>query len=384
VKLGETRLDALRRSAQSEPSADKAWKKVSQHSGEYHVQIQHSVAFMIVRPHICLRCQIRLAKGISSRSQVVFQSTAAKLQVASDPATKEYTAEREGEIEPSQVRDSFAHQSKLPRRSVLSQYPLGKLYGHSGQKKRENRERLGIDALGEPTNVIVLRDTKLSTYTSKEYIDGEEPESIDILAALDNERGLVGQKEVEENINQFRPEDGKQPRNWDDFNKIVQELQKGFTVSQLARYIQSFEVENKGKSPSKANAGFLIPRISPWMPETSRSIERLDDDSVRGYSAASYTSKQRLVLRLIRECWKLELPELEEGIGEVELELKPRDYDLLLSESSTIGFGAAANVPYRGSKICAGLDRSGAYRWGKRKDRRFPVKAYYSYYDHAA
>jgi hypothetical protein len=193
---------------------------------------------------------------------------------------------------------------------------------------------LDVDALGEPAEVIVLRDSKYTTYDyAKEYQVVEPVESIDILAALDNERGLVGQKEVEENINQFRPKKGEEPQDWDGFNKLVQDMQAGFTVSQLARYIQSFNEANGGEK-SSPSVGFLIPRISPWMPESSKSTTYLDGDSTGGYSVASYTNKQRLVLRLIRECWKLALPEVEEGIGEVELELKPGDYDLLLSKSA--------------------------------------------------
>jgi hypothetical protein len=286
---------------------------------------------MSTRPYICLKCQSHLARRTPPKIRVAFQSTSTK--------SSDYHRRAQGEsstVQPLRkpyIRPTFLQQTKVSPNSSKTPYSLGKLYGHAGRKKREDRERLNVDALGAPADVIVLRDTKVTTYTHVETVDpAEAPQPVDILATLDNERGLVGQKEVEENINHFRPKDGEQPQNRDDFNRLVQDVQSAFTVSQLARYIHNFSNGGKHDS-SKAGTGSSIPRISPWMPETSKSIEQLDDESSRGYSLASYTAKQRLVLRLLRECWKLELPELEYGVGEVELELKPEDYELLLSKS---------------------------------------------------
>lgn len=207
---------------------------------------------------------------------------------------------------------------------------MGRAHGLRGNRQREDREHLGMDVLGKPANVIVLRDSKFRTYSHLELIDGpEQPQSLDILAALDSERGLAGQQEVEENINQFRPKDGEGPENWDAFNALVKDVQASFTVSQLARYIKSFNKAH-GEEASTPSSWFLIPRVSPWMPQSSQTVQRPNHNG--GYSFASYTNKQRMVLRLLRECWKVEVPEIEASLGEVELELKPKDYDLLLSK----------------------------------------------------
>lgn len=306
--------------------------------------LQQSIAFMITRPHICLRCQLRLARLVPSRIQVAFQSS-----TTSRPNNLKNTRGEKAEpIKQHHVRPGYLHQTDLSRRPLLSQYPMGRLYGHTGKKQREEREHLDISSLGEPADVIVLRDSKFRTYNYADTVEPDEaPQSIDILATLDSERGLVGHTEVEENINQFRPKGGEEPQDWNGFNSLVQNIQAGFTVSQLARYIQSFSEINEGNSTVRSSRS-LIPRISPWMPETSLSTQHLDDGHTRGYSLASYTNKQRLVLRLLRECWKLELPELEGGVGEVELELKPSDYDLLLSKpTSQLTFPKL--IFYRGS-----------------------------------
>lgn len=228
-----------------------------------------------------------------------------------------------------------------PRKDI-SEYPLGKLYGFRGQKLRENREKLPIDVLGEEAEVIVLRDSKFNTYDHADVVEVQEVESIDILAKLDEERGLVGEKEVEENINELRPKQGEEPRTRRELNGLVTELQNGFTVSQLARYIQS----HGSKHPAEVQppTSSLLLRISPWVPGISESNELLDNDHLKGYDLDSYTSKQRLVLRLLRECWKLELPAVEEGIGQIEVNLKPGELDLLLCKIWILLLATQVNI----------------------------------------
>lgn len=218
---------------------------------------------------------------------------------------------------------------------------MGKLYGHGGKKLREEREHLDFQALGENAEVIVLRDSRFTTYNrANKTKPDQEPKPIDILATLESERGLVGNKEVDENINQFRPKEGEEPQDWDTFNSLVQDLQAGFTATQLQRYIKAFSKANT----ERPSATPLIPWVSPWVPATSQDTQNADGDYARGYSVASYTNKQKLALRLIRECWELELPELVAGIGEVELELNPKDYDLLLSKSTQQITGADSDT----------------------------------------
>lgn len=280
-----------------------------------------------------MQCQLRLARRLPTRTfriQTVFNSTSADQGDSRRQSSKGHTEEKE--IKRPYIRPDFLHQTNLSRRPLRTQYRLGKLHGLHGKKLREERERLDIDALGEPADVIVLRDSKFRTYSPAERIkEAEVPESIDILNALDSERGLPGQQEVDENINQFRPKEGRGPKDWDEFNTLVKDIQVGFTSSQLARYIRSFTQTHTDEA-STTRDPLLLLHVSPWMPETTRETKQSEHGYTRGYSVASYTNKQKLVLRLLRECWKVEIPELEFGVGEVEIELKPKDYDLLLSK----------------------------------------------------
>ncbi|KAG0651571.1 hypothetical protein D0Z07_1726 [Hyphodiscus hymeniophilus] len=282
---------------------------------------------MIARPHICLRCQNRLAR----------LSAPSKPRIAS---ISSYTGSAGSEVVPDDPEDDEGFHAplkrplKLSRRPLslskhVSEFPLGKLYGFSGQQLRENRERLSIDVLGEKADVIVLRDSKINNYHNYRYEESAETkQEVDILARLDEERGLVGWEEVVRNINEFRPTDGRRPETREQFSELLTGLQNGFTVSQLAKYLQNYrEKDLDDLSPVTSS---LAVRISPWIPGISGSEAPLDSDHLRGYDLPSYTTKQRLVLRILRECWKVELPFVEEGIGQIEVEVKPQDLDLLL------------------------------------------------------
>ncbi|RFU30645.1 hypothetical protein B7463_g5681, partial [Scytalidium lignicola] len=282
-------------------------------------QSKLALASMISRPtstHVCLRCQLRLAKrSIPTRVQIFHQSTEASAKQTTDNSQRARLRSRDGFKRPNIRRG-------------------GRLYGFRGNQLREDHETLNIEALGKPADVIVLRESRFNIFDSVPEIDPEEgPEKVDILAQLDNERGLVGWNEVEDNINEVMPKDGGGLQNWQEFDKLVRILQEGFTVSQLARYIQIHGRYQQGLKEEQAtgNPESPILRKSAWMPDVSKPGEQFDESSTRGYYWKSHTSKQRLVLRLVRECWDLEVPELANGIGEIEVHIRIADLDLLLA-----------------------------------------------------
>jgi hypothetical protein len=218
----------------------------------------------------------------------------------------------------------------------VSHQPLGRLHGHRGVKVRENLESLPTTSLGEAANVIVLRDSGITVYEKRDQMKDKEAEHIDILGQLADERGLIGEDEVNKNINGFRPNRGASLESWDDINRLVRELQDGFTQTQLERYIEVFEGKQEPISPveewvnEEETASILA--ITPWQPGISNDKDHFDNDPLRGYFLESHTSKQRVILRLLRECWMLELPELEEGLGQFEIKINLDDLMVLLSK----------------------------------------------------
>jgi hypothetical protein len=291
---------------------------------------------MITRPasrsHICLSCRRSLAKRkYPAAYRVAQQSTASSPQQPSPEPRDNTHPPDNGNV----VRRDFGSGPKVSHQS-LSHQPLGRLHGHRGVKLRENLESLQTTSLGEEANVIVLRDSMIKVYEQRDTLEDQQAEHIDILSQLADERGLVGKEEVNSNIDAFRPKTGEAPEDWDDINNLVRELQDGFTITQLERYIENFEGKREPIDPpeewvnNEDTASILA--ITPWQPGVSDITDHFDNDPLRGYFLESHTSKQRVILRLLRECWMVELPELEEGLGQFEMKINLDDLVVLLSK----------------------------------------------------
>jgi len=191
--------------------------------------------------------------------------------------------------------------------------------------------------LGDPAEVIVLRESKVHRYDHGNTLEDKHAEHIDILSKINDERGLIDQDEVNQNLNDFRPAKDKEPASWDEFNGLVRRLQDSFTVPQLEKYIESFLNNEPTETSSISDSAPLhddsILRRGPWVPELSDIEQYNTKESLRGYALASHTAKQRVVVRLLRECWKLEIPELEDSIGSMEVQIHDTDQKLLSSKS---------------------------------------------------
>jgi len=303
---------------------------------------------MIARPHICLRCQLRLTKHPASR----LQSTDSKPPPRADARTRLASVrDRILENGPPTAQRNGAWGFTRPLKNISARDPRGdesdeiRLHGLTGQQQWENRESLPIDSLGRPSEVIILRDSKVKLYRPRDFVlPPSAGQAVDIQAVLDSERGLPGLKEINENIDSLRPNEGEEDSlNAGEFNKLFAQLQKGFTSQQLARYMQDVLVKDK-LNESVASHDSPLLRVSPWVPGISESSETLWSSTISENLSKSYTSKQRLVLRLMRECWGVKVPDVEDGIGQIELELVPKDMDCLLSRMYRFQRGKSTNL----------------------------------------
>ncbi|KAF4632219.1 hypothetical protein G7Y89_g5905 [Cudoniella acicularis] len=294
------------------------------------------------RPHICLRCQRRLARPFAPAAfQAAFQSTDTTSKPLDSTSSDKpaHTPPRRTALVPlSQYMHplQLKNQSSLRYRAVEEQ--LGGFYGFRGTLLVKDNEPLKIDKLGKASKVIVLRESKIQRYEErKERPSEQESENVDIYARVEDERGLVGEEEVEENINAFRPEAGQEPANRAEFNDLVRRLQGGFTTLQLERYIDSHKKPPPAQAPqthpqmtTPIDDNVLILQCSTWERLHSEFDESLSHESLRGYALASHTAKQLLVVRLLRECWELELPErIVSLVGQLEFQLRPGDLEIL-------------------------------------------------------
>jgi len=197
----------------------------------------------------------------------------------------------------------------------------------------EDSEHLSVDVLGRPADVVVLRESKLSLYRRKKFTKEMKTEAaIDIMKTIEKERGIPGEKEVLENIDGLRPPQGKEPQIWAEWNNLVRVVERGFTQPQLTRYLALRRPEKKAESLQPVPLDY-IKSITPWMPGMNETPDIFNDNPTRGYMKASFTFKQNLALRILRECWALELPEVSDGLGQQEIHLHNSAFDLLTSMS---------------------------------------------------
>jgi hypothetical protein len=287
------------------------------------------------RPHICLSCQRRLA----------WHSSPSKYQAASQSTISSPREQKPVEKQTHQVRrtlvplSQFApHNPHAYRRYRPVEQKLGEFYGYRGHSLVNERESLNHNNLGDPAQVIVLRESKVHRYDDRRTLDDKHAEHIDILGKVKDERGLIDEDEVNKNLNDFRPTRDEEPKSWDEFNGLVRRLQDSFTVPQLERYIKAFLTKEPAKTLDIVDSAPLsdeaIIKRGRWVPEFTDFEEQETNESLRGYAFASHTAKQRTVVRLLRECWKLEVPELENSIGSMNIQIRAAD-QILLSSGST-------------------------------------------------
>lgn len=236
--------------------------------------------------------------------------------------------------------------------------PVGYLHGFREHALRANVRELDVDALGKPAEVIVLKDSGIRYSFSQprvENIDGDT--DVDILARLDSERGLADDTEVAKNIDGLQPRSDGEAISWDEFKAIEEQLNDGFTSAQLATYIRSHRVGRRRKPAADEQANIFAPvqdastnragsddtrsshisRISRWMPGISETGSRFEESPLRGYiSDIAFTHKQRLVVQLMRQCWQLEVMELTDSVGELEMQIESQALELLISKSAPL------------------------------------------------
>lgn len=312
---------------------------------------------MIRRPvsgvHVCLGCRIRLSRrSISSipRRRIRTDSAAADDTSTTQPGAEPST-HGDGVSQPasrSNTADLAEHsaeqvyknasQATHNYRSKMGAWkrPLGRLLGGKENGQWETSEVLDVEALGKKAEVIVLRDAKFTSILpeQKNTEEAQSPQNIDILEQLRSERGIVSEDEVFSNINNFRPTAESNSLSWDNLIELVQVLDSGFTFSQMNSYIKTFDDGTKllpSLAPDLISTNGIV-RVSAWVPDVIESSEPLKESVLTGYFTPSFTAKQIRALQVVRQCWQVVVPEIEECIGQAEVQLNPEDLELLISK----------------------------------------------------
>jgi hypothetical protein len=291
-----------------------------------------------LRPYVCLQCQR------NSTKRFIQSTTNADINPSAN-STDTSTPSSAIQHEPQTDKPTFRNRRKpfIDRKiktasgtRVVGLDGAAKLHGHRGRKLQEKIEDLKLNSLGDAATAVVLRDSKYTFYTHVARLKDQEAEHVDIEKLLEQERGLVSQEEVRSSIDALLPQESQKPQTWEQLNEYVHVLSEGFTTAQLSTYIESFKMKSTTGDVQEEDNEHLSPDshilgVTPWMPGVSQIAETFEASPLRGYVVASQTTKQKLAIKIFRQCWQLDVPEISEGLGQFEIQLARQDIDLLSS-----------------------------------------------------
>jgi len=191
-------------------------------------------------------------------------------------------------------------------------------------------ESLPINVLGKPGGAIVLRERRvlprLPAQEGEETNDAEQvPSSNDIL-----EMDVVGPSMADtlHNIDELRPGDAIISANA--FKSLRKKLQKGFTSQQLSSYIHNHRsISQQGKQGVRSASPPWVLEKHPWVPGVVAGRDE-GDVFTRGYITKSMRPKEKLVTRLMRECWGVSSQTVAGAPGRLDVKLNETEFNLLL------------------------------------------------------
>jgi hypothetical protein len=282
---------------------------------------------------VCIRCELQLARrrlpAYARRPSRANFSTSARRRDGADEA------------------DAPSQPPPAALRITREREPLNRIRRREGRAIRETSARLGVTALGDDAEILVL--SELSSRRSEEHI--EKPRKIeplpvpDITAILDTQKEDVTPQDIRDRIESLRPQlDVPLPLEHGEphyvsqkaFVTLIRDLSRGFTQPQLSQYyaavknVHREEFYKEMLASMKEETGTTKREIlrSNWQPGTTAMTKRLPGMAMTGPKRAPI-NKSLLVDRIMRDVWKLVPLEEVEARGEVELFLKPWQITML-------------------------------------------------------
>ena len=303
---------------------------------------------------ICLRCQCRLTARQKSRSS-------RRLHVRHPQQLRPFTSG------PSLGQERQSLQDAATDKGTIERAPIRYCFGDWGPERSSTptKNNLGLNVLGEPAEVLVLRDRQYRVdhdigmgrirATGPDRNPVQEPTSSSgLMEKMNAERGVIGIDEVCNNIENVRAswaESTKGNITGLSYHDLVTRLCDGFTRQQLAAYLTRYD-----KSPiadvfdlSVEISNSLYTRSS-WQPvaETaarqSKAPKIVDKTPYEDFKTAEDPGKERgqgrkkedLVQRLLRRCWNISPQFKDSLIGELDLRVQESHLNLIVNHSKQL------------------------------------------------
>ena len=240
------------------------------------------------------------------------------------------------------------------------------------------KDSLGLHVLGEPAEVLILRDkhrrfqldsamAKIRASGPDKNPDSQPISSSEMLEEMDAERGKINNKEACKNIERVRELWAAKTNgdiNQDQYSDLVSRLQVGFTREQLVAYLDRF---GQDQTAEPYNLGFTLSSAlyarSSW--RVLGSI-RPSDRACRAPTLRKSKSKKQLLKRdggnglgkdalakmIIRHCWNIKTNSQDSSLGELDMRLQDKHFDLILNHSRQLANPRvhSSNADYIGRK----------------------------------
>lgn len=300
------------------------------------------LATRIAPGFVCLRCELRLAHTLRQRPAAAAPLLVARHARIRRNGTQSAASIQEQLTRPEEEQDDHAEESDhvrkppaRPRGHAFNRGQQGKVYHSRGKRLFVEAEKLDIDILGKPAQAIVMK-SRGDSRSRRHVIQEDAPAEQDAHGVWDavelQESGPATPDEVQKNIAELWPAESSIVSERE-FMALMDVLLEGFTVAQLTAYVSKnrgsdAEILSSLGATGQDEQNPWVCYKWPWVPEASAD-EKMGT-AVQGYIRDDMSAKEKLVMRLMRECWGLSIRELMDGPGRLDVSVREAEFLLLL------------------------------------------------------
>ncbi|KAK4242024.1 mitochondrial inner-membrane-bound regulator-domain-containing protein [Achaetomium macrosporum] len=299
---------------------------------------------------VCLTCRLQLAgspKRLPFPAVAVPPARATRRYIRSqaDPFAQLDEASRQADGEQSKLEPNPAfsaepdgeaegyHEGNTPYLPLPPPPPPpNRTYKSRGHLLAPEREGLSVDILGKPGSAIVLREKQALKKKRRSQLSSENSTDapVDPESLLSSEGADTAPEDVLLNIHELKPKDTRILSDRQ-FRKLKRTLIDGFTNAQLGQYMREYQRLRQFEQEEGEHSSEELPWVlgrQPWVPLIEDAQEDVEPH-LEGYITNGMAPKERLAVRLMRECWDISNQKVIDRDGHVSVTLSDVEFSLL-------------------------------------------------------
>ncbi|GAB1312181.1 hypothetical protein MFIFM68171_02391 [Madurella fahalii] len=224
-----------------------------------------------------------------------------------------------------------------------------RLYESRGHRMWVEPEGLSVGFLGKPATALVMREATYVRRTLPQLAPDSGNTQLDAASLLPSE---AADSESASHIHELMPTytrvvSGKE------FTALKRTLMEGFTAPQLHAYVREWQAVQQllAEQSASEEPPWILER-QPWRPLDADATQNIEPQ-LCGYVSQNTPPKEKLAIRLMRECWDLSsLDVLDRHDGELSVRLRDIELSLLLRNRRLLG-AISRSFPGKPIKISA-------------------------------